>query len=131
MADIEGIDFDPEPFTMALMVSTRFSGSRDNPGEALMRNSYSFLILALGLVTASAAFGKLPEISDQEAAKCEALGDITASSGYGKNPNWQPIARTYAEKKAEGLGATHIAPIQFKAAGSFNGEAKTKAYRCP
>jgi hypothetical protein len=89
------------------------------------------LILIFLMAFSPMSFGKLPEVNEQEASQCRFLGEITASSGYGKNPNWQSIARTYVEKKAEGLGATHLGTIQYKAGGSFNGDAKTKAYTCP
>jgi hypothetical protein len=88
-------------------------------------------ILVTGLIFSPLTLARLPEINEAESATCRPLGEVTASSGYGKNPNWQAIARTYAEKKAEGLGATHLGPIQYKPGGSFNGEVKTKAYSCP
>ncbi len=113
------------------MVSTQILPLKDHPGERPMRIIHSLSIIALGLTSSMVAYGKLPEISDDDAAKCRFLGEVTASSGYGKNPNWQPIARTYAEKKAEALGATHTGPIQYKPGGSFNGEARTKAFSCP
>lgn len=96
-----------------------------------MRMLLPSILLMTGLAIATSAIAKLPELPDAEASRCRPLGDVSASSGYGKNPNWQPIARTYAEKKAENLGATHVGAIQFIAGGSFNGEARLKAYACP
>jgi hypothetical protein len=84
-----------------------------------------------GLALATSVVAKLPELPEAEASRCRPLGEVSASSGYGKNPSWQPIARTYAEKKAESLGATHVSSIQFIAGGSFNGEARLKAFACP
>lgn len=96
-----------------------------------MRMLFHCLSLISGLTLATAVVAKLPEVPESEVAHCRPLGDVSATSGYGKNPNWQPIARTYAEKKAESLGATHVGSIQFFAGGSFNGEARLKAYACP
>lgn len=96
-----------------------------------MRMLFHSLCLISGMTFATAVSAKLPEVPDSEVAHCQPLGDVSASSGYGKNPNWQPIARTYAEKKAESLGATHVGSIQFIAEGTFNGEARLKAYSCP
>ena len=78
-----------------------------------------------------AALAKPPEISEADASRCQLLGEVVGNSGYGKNPNWKPIAKTYAENKAESLGATHLGPITYRAMGSFNGEARSKAYLCP
>lgn len=96
-----------------------------------MRMLFHRLSLILGLSLATATLAKLPELSEAEAPRCRPLGNVSATSGYGKNPNWQPIARTYAEKKAEALGATHVGSIQFIAGGSFNGEARLTVYACP
>lgn len=96
-----------------------------------MRMIFAYLSLIWGLTYVTAAVAKLPEVSDADVGRCHLLGDVSASSGYGKNPNWRPIARTYAEKKASGLGATHVSSIQFIAGGTFNGEARLKAYACP
>lgn len=88
------------------------------------------LTLLMGLLMRD-ALSKPLEISEEEANRCKLLGDVVGNSGYGKNPNWKPIAKTYAENKAESLGATHTGPITYRALGSFNGEARTKAYACP
>jgi hypothetical protein len=100
-------------------------------GAISMRMLCHSLLMLTGLILTTPALAKLPELPDPEAARCRPLGDVSASSGYGKNPNWKPIALTYAEIKAEKIGATHIGSIQFIAGGSFNGEAKLKAYACP
>lgn len=63
--------------------------------------------------------------------QCESLGPITALSGYGKNPNWFPIARTYAEQRATREGATHYIIRSQRSIGTFNGEVTLDAYRCP
>ncbi|MEY4683657.1 MAG: hypothetical protein RLZ25_116 [Pseudomonadota bacterium] len=96
-----------------------------------MRTFLHFFLLIGGFTLVTPVIAKLPDLPEEQAGRCRALGDVSASSGYGKNPNWQPIARTYAEKKAENLGATHVSSIQFIAGGSFNGEARLKAYACP
>ena len=96
-----------------------------------MRMLFNGFSLLLGLTVATVTLAKLPELPEADVARCRPLGDVSATSGYGKNPNWQPIARTYAEKKAESLGATHVSAIQFVSGGSFNGEARLKAYACP
>ncbi|MEN9680998.1 MAG: hypothetical protein RLZZ627_891 [Pseudomonadota bacterium] len=96
-----------------------------------MRSLFHACLLMTGLALATSVVAKLPELPEAEASRCRPLGEVSASSGYGKNPSWQPIARTYAEKKAESLGATHVSSIQFIAGGSFNGEARLKAFACP
>lgn len=79
----------------------------------------------------SAVAAKPQEISDQASRGCICLGEVVGNSGYGKNPNWKPIAKTYAENRAESLGASHLGPLTYKPQGSFNGEARGKAYTCP
>jgi len=96
-----------------------------------MRLLFHACLFMAGLGLGTSVIAKLLELPEAEASRCRPLGDVSANSGYGKNPNWQPIARTYAEKKAESLGATHINSIQFISGGSFNGEARLKAFACP
>lgn len=90
-----------------------------------------FSIALLMVLQVSVVSAKPQEISEQASAACTSLGEVVGNSGYGKNPNWKPIAKTYAENKAESLGATHIGPLTYKPLGSFNGEARGKAYACP
>lgn len=70
------------------------------------------------------------DLSSDDAARCESLGRVTGQSGYGKNPNWHAIARTYAELRAEKLGATHVIQRLQREIGTFNGEVTLEAFRC-
>ncbi len=83
------------------------------------------------LVLSQTAWSKPEEAQSEAVGHCRLIGEVVGNSGYGKNPRWQPIAKTYAQKKAEALGATHIVFTGYKNIGSFNGEADAKAYSCP
>jgi hypothetical protein len=74
---------------------------------------------------------KPSELDPDQIPLCEYLGPVSALSGYGKNPNWVPIARTYAEQRADREGATHYILRSQRSIGSFNGEVTLDAYRCP
>jgi hypothetical protein len=71
------------------------------------------------------------ELDPEKIPLCESLGPVSALSGYGKNPNWVPIALTYAEQRAARAGATHYIIRSKRSIGTFNGEVTLEAYRCP
>ena len=89
------------------------------------------IVLLILACSGSAAWSKPEEAQSDAVSNCRFIGNVVGTSGYGKNPRWQPIAKTYAERKAETLGATHIVFTGYKTIGAFNGEADAKAYSCP
>jgi hypothetical protein len=84
-----------------------------------------------GLMIGVSLHAKPMEIDVDQSKVCEYLGSVSALSGYGKNPNWFPIARTYAEQRAAREGATHYIIRSKRSIGTFNGEVTLDAYRCP
>jgi hypothetical protein len=88
-------------------------------------------VIVLAGVMAGAAYAKPDEVSEAEVKNCRFLSQVNGASGYGKNFGWLPIAKASAEKKAGGLGATHIVYTDFRPVGAFNGEASARAYICP
>ncbi len=89
-------------------------------------------VLALSLLTGiRPSHAKADIVTESEVKNCRFISTLSASSGYGKNPQWQSIAKRYAERKAEGLGATHLVITNIQANGSFNGSVDGKAYACP
>lgn len=84
------------------------------------------LLLAPGLAETKPDF-----VPEQAITHCQFIGNVEGSSGYGKNLRWEPIAKSYAERKAEAMGATHLVLTQHRPRGSFNGEIDAKAYACP
>lgn len=87
------------------------------------------LFVVLGMMTGQ-AWARPDEADATAVADCRFLGTVAGSSGYGKNPGWQPLAKVSAEIKAGQLGATHVVFTNYRAIGSFNGEATGKAYTC-
>lgn len=61
---------------------------------------------------------------------CRYLKDVDGESGYGKNNNWKIIAKYFAIKKAEEIGASHIVWHKIYYVGAFNGIITAKAYQC-
>lgn len=88
-------------------------------------------LLILSLMLSISAQAKPDEVDESAVRNCQFIAKVVGSSGYGKNPRWQPIARSYAQRKAEAMGATHIVYTDMRTVGSFNGEADAKAYLCP
>ncbi len=70
------------------------------------------------------------EAASVDMSRCESLGPVTANSGYGKNPGWYEIAKRYAIKRAENLGATHVVIRSSRNIGTFNGEVTFEAFHC-
>jgi len=73
---------------------------------------------------------KVKELLRSEVNDCQFLADVKGSSGYGKDVNWRQIAKEYALKKADSVGATHVVWTSIKELGVLNGEANGIAYRC-
>ena len=93
-----------------------------------LKKPFAYLCIFL---TPFLAQAKPEFVTESDIANCKYIANVEGSSGYGKNPRWEPIARTYAERKAEALGATHLVLTSYRARGSFNGEVDAKAYTCP
>lgn len=88
------------------------------------------LFVILGVQIWSPVIARPTEVRADEVDQCTFLGKVTGTSGYGKNPNWEPIARTYAALKAEKLGASHLVIESKHQIGVFNGEVVLDAYDC-
>jgi hypothetical protein len=88
------------------------------------------LVVIFGIQLWSPVVARPTEVRADEIGGCTFLGKVTGSSGYGKNPNWEPIAKTYAVLKAEKLGASHLVIVSKHQIGVFNGEVILDAYDC-
>lgn len=86
--------------------------------------------LVLIASVAGTAHAKPDEVSEADVRNCRLLSVVNGSSGYGKNFEWQPMAKSDAERKAGRIGATHIVFTDIRSTGAFNGEASAKAYAC-
>lgn len=84
----------------------------------------------LVVFTTSNAVAKPDEASPAQVQNCRLIQGVSASSGYGKNSSWLAIAKSRAETKAGGLGATHIVWTSAREIGAFNGTVSANAYHC-
>lgn len=89
-----------------------------------------FSLVIFSLLLSISAQAKPDEVDESAVRNCQYIAKVVGNSGYGKNPRWQAIAKSYAQRKAEALGATHIVYTDMRTVGSFNGEADAKAYLC-
>lgn len=95
-----------------------------NPHQKLL--TLTCLLIAPCITVARPDF-----VSEKDITHCQFIANIEGSSGYGKNLRWESIAKSYAERKAEALGATHLVLTNHRPRGSFNGEIDARAYACP